>query len=98
KRNILLRKYSFLASGIDTTKIEGKGILPLYLAETVSNNFLGFRPERKKKIILAEKKVSFNKDFIDGDGVYKYLKHIYKPIDIYENNIMVATNQFLSPI
>jgi len=98
KKNFLVRKYAFIASSIDTTKIEGKAILPLYLAETVSENYLSFRPERKKKLIIADKKVSFDKDFIDGDGVSAYVKHVYQPIDIYANNITVATNQFLSPI
>lgn len=96
--NRLVRKYPFLKENIDTTKIGGKAILPLYMEEVLSDNFQTFSPNKSKKLIKGEKKVTLNEDFFDNAGMGTYLKHIYQKIDIYDNNINLLTNQFLSPI
>lgn len=96
--NRLVRKYPFLKENIDTTKIGGKAILPLYMEEVLSDNFQTFSPNKSKKIVKGEKKVTLNEDFFDNAGLGTYLKHIYQKIDIYDNNINLLTNQFLSPI
>ncbi|MBD3903313.1 DUF5686 and carboxypeptidase regulatory-like domain-containing protein [Chryseobacterium sp. Ch-15] len=96
--NRLVRKNPFLKENIDTTKIAGKAILPLYMEEVLSDNFQTFSPNKSKKIIKGEKKVTLNEDFFDNAGLGTYLKHIYQKIDIYDDNITLLTNQFLSPI
>ncbi|MDP9961848.1 DUF5686 family protein [Chryseobacterium lathyri] len=96
--NRLVKKYPFLKENIDTTKISGKAILPLYMEEMLSDNFHKFSPDKSKKTIKGEKKVTLSEDFFDNAGIGTYLKHIYQKIDIYDNNINLLTNQFLSPI
>lgn len=96
--NKLVKKYPFLKENIDTTKIVDKAILPLYMEELISDNFQTFFPNRSKKIVKGEKKVTLSEDFFDNAGMGTYLKHIYQKIDIYDNNISLLTNQFLSPI
>tara|TARA_R110002096_G_scaffold86792_1_gene199506 strand:- start:18756 stop:21311 length:2556 start_codon:yes stop_codon:yes gene_type:complete len=98
KKNRLVRNHSFLKENIDTIKIDGKALLPLYMEEILSDNFQTFSPKKSKKIIKAEQKVTFNEDFFDNAGIGTYLKHIYQNVDIYDNNINIVTNQFLSPI
>lgn len=97
KNKKLYKKYKFFFDNIDTTKLEGKSLLPIYLQETISQNYYRKNPEGKREIIKAHKKVSFD-DYIDNQGLSTYLNHLYQNIDIYDNNITVLTNQFLSPI
>jgi len=97
KNSRLVRKYQFLFENRDTTKVEGKSLLPIYLEERVSDVYYRKEPEKRKEIIRGEKKVSFE-DYIDNQGMSAYLNHIYQDFNIYDNNLMLFTNQFLSPI
>ncbi|WP_266206152.1 DUF5686 and carboxypeptidase-like regulatory domain-containing protein [Pontibacter kalidii] len=97
KRNILLRKYDFITSNLDTTVIEGKAILPFYMQEEIKQQYYRKDPEANKTVVKAEKKVEFG-EFVDNKGMAAYMQHMYQDVDIYENNITLLTNQFLSPI
>lgn len=96
-KNRLFRNYKFILDNVDTTKLEGKSLLPIYLEEKLSNKYFRKNPSKEKTIILAEKKVNFG-DFLDDAGISSYLKRLYADIDIYDNNIVILTTQFLSPI
>lgn len=97
QKNKFLKKYKFIFDNRDTTKVEGKALLPIYLEEISSDVYYRKDPEKKKEIVKGEKKVSFE-DYIDSQGLSQYLNHIYQNFDIYDNNLMLFTNQFLSPI
>lgn len=97
KKRKAFKKYNFVFENVDTTKIEGKALLPIYIQEKISENYYRKNPEKKKTIIKADKKVSFD-DFIDNDGISQYLNNIYQDVNLYDNNIMLFNHQFLSPI
>ncbi|MGC4056803.1 MAG: DUF5686 family protein [Chitinophagaceae bacterium] len=98
RKNILLRKYKFMSTSLDTTTLEGKAILPLFMQENLSQVYYRRKPEKTKREIIAEKRVSFDPTLIDNNGLSTYMKHVYQTIDIYDGNITIVTNQFLSPI
>jgi len=91
------RKYKFLLENRDSTTIPGKNLLPIYLDEKLSQNYYRKSPEKKKTIVLGEKSVNFG-SYIDNEGLGQYFKHMYYQVDIYQNNIFLMTNMFLSPI
>lgn len=93
----IMRKYAFLFENMDTTKVEGKAVLPIYLKETMTDRYWNREPERSKAVVKAEKRVSFE-EYIDDQGITTYLNYLYSDIDLYANNIMVLSNMFLSPI
>lgn len=97
KERKLFRKYKWLFDNVDTTSIEGKALLPIYLQETINDQYYRKSPEKKKTIKKAHQKVSFD-DYVDNQGLSTYLNYLYNDIDIYDNNITILTNQFLSPI
>ena len=74
-----------------------KSLLPIYLDEKLSQNYYRKNPEKKKTIVLGEKSVNFG-SYIDNEGLGQYFKHMYYKVDIYNNNIFLMTNNFLSPI
>lgn len=93
----LLKNYKFLFENRDTTKIEGKSLLPVYLEETLSKKYFRKKPEKTKTIVVGEKRVNFG-EYIDNGGVSSYLNRLYMDINIYDNDIPLFTYQFLSPI
>ena len=96
-KNRLFRNYKFILENIDSTTIEGKSLLPVYLEEKLSDHFFRKNPEKNKTVMLGEKKVNYG-DFLDDNGVSQYLKRLYADINIYDNNVTILTTQFLSPI
>jgi hypothetical protein len=95
--NKLVKNYKFLTENRDTTKLEGKSLLPIYLEETISHTFLRKNPKAEKTKIIATRKVSFG-DLVDNNGVTSYLNFIYSDVDIYEPNIVFLNSQLQSPI
>jgi len=96
-KNRLFKNFRFLLENSDSTKIEGKALLPIYLEETLSDKYFRKDPSKEKTYVLAKKKVNLG-EFIDNDGISRYLNSMYADIDVYENNIGILGNQFLSPI
>ncbi len=93
----MLKKYNFLFENRDSSKLSGKSLIPIYMEERLSKQYLRKDPSASKSIILGEKKVNFG-SYIDNDGLSSLLNRLYENIDIYENNIPIFTYQFLSPI
>ncbi len=96
-RNKLFQKYRFIIENQDTGKVPGKALLPFYLDETLSKKYFRKSPEKSKTYILGKKQVNFG-EFVDNNGITKYLNSMYQDIDVYENNLTLLSNQFLSPI
>ncbi|MEO8171902.1 MAG: DUF5686 family protein, partial [Sediminibacterium sp.] len=93
----ILKNYQFMFENRDTTKMEGKSLLPVYLEETLSKKYFRKKPEKAKTIVVGEKRVNYG-EYIDNSGVSSYLNRLYMDIDIYDNDIPLFTYQFLSPI
>ena len=96
-KNKLLKPYHFLIENGDTTKLEGRVLSPVYLEETLSDVYYRKEPEKTKTVIKGKRKVDFG-EFVDMQGISMYLNRLYQDFNVYDNNISVFTNLFLSPI
>jgi len=92
-----LAKYRFLLENADTTTFPGKSLIPMYLNEQTANVYYERNPLNTKTIVTAQNSVDFG-EFVDIQGLTSGMKSLYSDIDIYDNNFMLMTNQFLSPI
>lgn len=95
--NKLFKSFSFILDNRDSTKVEGKALLPVYLEEKLSQKYYRKNPEKTKTYLLGDKQVNYG-DYVDNNGIRTYLNRLYEDVDIYQNNISLLTNQFLSPI
>ncbi|WP_285008631.1 DUF5686 and carboxypeptidase-like regulatory domain-containing protein [Pedobacter faecalis] len=98
KSRRIFRNMQFMFKEQDSNKIGGKRMLPLFQQEKVSDNYYSKNPEETKTIVQADKQVNFDDRFIDNKGISSYFERMYQDIDIYDNNIMIVSNQLLSPI
>lgn len=96
-KNKILKPYHFLVENSDTTKLEGRRLSPVYLEETYSDNYYRQSPEKTKSIITGKRNVDYG-ELIDMKGISMYLNRLYQDFNVYDNNISVFTNLFLSPI
>lgn len=93
----VFKKFQFVFDNLDTTKLEGKPVLPVYLKEALSDVRYRKSPKAGKEVVKASKTVAFE-GYVDNQGLEAYMKYLYQEINIYDNNISLLTNQFLSPI
>jgi Family of unknown function (DUF5686)/CarboxypepD_reg-like domain len=96
-KNKLLKPYHFLVENGDTSKLEGRTLSPVYLEETLSDVYYRKEPSKTKTIVLGKKKVDFG-EFFDMRGISAFLNRLYQDFNVYDNNISVFTNLFLSPV
>jgi hypothetical protein len=93
----MAKKFEFFFDNVDTTKVPGKTLVPIYLEEKISQNYLRKDPKKHKVIVEGDRKVNFG-EYIDSAGVSSFLNRLYEDVDIYENNVSLFTREFLSPI
>ncbi|HCN83493.1 MAG TPA: hypothetical protein DIT07_07690, partial [Sphingobacteriaceae bacterium] len=93
----IFHKYDFLIGHPDSAESTTKAILPVYMSEKTSENYYRKDPEKHVQIITGKKEVDFS-DYLDQDGMNMYLNRMYADVDIYANNILLVSNQFLSPV
>jgi Family of unknown function (DUF5686)/CarboxypepD_reg-like domain len=96
-RNRIFKNYKFILENVDTSAVEGKSLLPIYIEEKLTDKFYRKNPSFEKNYLLGEKKVNYG-EFLDNAGISSYLQSLYADIDIYNNNIALLNQRFLSPI
>ena len=92
----IFRHFQFVFENIDSVKNDGKKILPIYLKEEISNYSYQRSPHKVKEDIIAHKVVTI--PGVDNKGIEENIKYLYQDINIYNENILLVSNQFLSPI
>lgn len=92
-----LRKVKFFMKNTDTTVIVGKKILPIYMNELISDYYTRKTPNAVKEIVTANKKTIIA-NYIDDVGFIHFLNYMFKDVDIYDENISLFTNKFMSPV
>jgi hypothetical protein len=98
KEKRIFRNYQFLFQDQDSTAMGGKNILPAYIQEKLSQVYFRKSPYSKKQWVLANRRAEFDAKFIDNDGLSAYFNRLYEDINLYENDVSIATNLLLSPI
>ncbi len=96
KYNGLSRKFGFLYDHTDTSRY-GKTILPVGLRESASSIYCQTNPEKKRELIRAQKSVGIDEIF-PQEGVKKTLDEMFREIDLFQNDIVLLSNHFVSPL
>lgn len=96
KKSRLLKKYSFLTQNVDTLKQAGRTLIPVFMEEKLSR-VSQKELSKPETIVLAEKQSRIDLQF-DEDGINEYLDKIYQRVDIYDHDIGLGNQRFLSPI
>jgi hypothetical protein len=91
-------KYKFMLDSSQVINGKPQTALPVFFSEKNYQYFYQKNPEKSINILQAQKEVNILK-FIDTVGLDIYLNRLYgNKINIYDNNIFIVTNQFLSPV
>ncbi len=97
KKKKAFKKFQFVFNFVDTSDINGKPFLPVFLKETRSKVYYRKKPQSKKEYIIGTKMTGFH-EYIDNQGVSYMIDNLFEDIDLYDNTILLLTNPFTSPI
>ena len=89
----LMKPFGFVFTYMDTSTVNGKAYLPVFITEAISDIYYRKSPKSRKEIITATRSSGFeNLDFATFLGAFS------QEIDIYSNFILLFQKNFISPI
>ncbi len=93
----IFRNFEFLWNYLDTSSVNGRIFLPMYIREILSSVHYRKNPQVKKEKRKAVKMTSFD-EALDEKSISSIVDLLYQDVNIYDNNITLLDNQFLSPL
>lgn len=93
----LMRNFDFMWDFLDTSKVNGRTYLPLYMREVLSDVHYRSDPESKKEIRKAIQMTEFD-SALDVESISNTIDALYEDVNLYDNSIKLLDNDFLSPM
>lgn len=92
----VIRKFDFMWDYIDTSDVNGRTLLPFFMRENLSKVYYKRDGHTKKERRIATRFTEFEEG-IDPQSMNDIIEALYQDIDIYEGQISLLDNQFVSP-
>jgi hypothetical protein len=89
----LFKPFDFVLNYVDTSTINGKSYLPVFITETNSDVYYRRSPRTKKEIIKASKISG-----LENESVSQFLGNLSQEVDIYQDYIDLFEKNFVCPI
>lgn len=86
-----------LANHVDTSEVSGKPYLSLLVKEKKSKVNYRRHPELTKELIEGERSAGIDEMF-DNASMRNLFEDVLREIDLYQNDIILLQNRFLSPL
>ena len=96
KKNGKAGRFGFLSEFTDTLET-GTPILPLSEKEKVQTVYYRRDPKSEKTVVKATKSSGVD-EVLSRDGVQQFLGEVFREIDIFQNNIPLLLQRFVSPV
>lgn len=93
----IYRKFPFLLNYVDTSAVTKKPILPITIRETVASDYYRKDPRSNKQLVEARKHAGVD-EILSQQGMQATINEVFKDVDIYQDNITIFTNKFVSPL
>lgn len=93
KNRRAFKKFSFIFDFIDTSTVNNKTYLPIFLSESISNIYTRNNPKSKKEYIQGIKISG-----VDNESIGQFMGDLYQNINVYENYITLFEKSFVSPL
>jgi len=93
QKSKVMKKFQVAFQYIDTSTINGKAYLPVFISESVSKIYKRAKPQTTKEIIIATQISGF-----DNESLSQYLGGLYQEVNIYDNYISIFNKNFISPL
>lgn len=89
----VFKPFKFVFDQVDTSGVNGKSYLPVFISENVSDYYFRKNPKTTKEHIKGSKISGIN-----DQSVTQFLGDMYQNVNIYDNFVDVFGKSFISPI
>jgi len=93
----LYRKFKFLKNYVDTSAVTGKPVLAVSNRELLATDYYLKSPRSEKQLVHARRQAGVDEMFSE-QGMEQAISVTMTDVDIYDNNITLFTNKFVSPL
>ncbi len=93
KNRKILKQFDFVWSYLDTSTLNGKSYLPVFITETMSDVYFRKSPRSRKEIITAS-----SISGLENASVSQFFGNLSEQVAIYDNFIPLFEKNFVSPI
>lgn len=91
--NKVLKQFEFVKKYIDTSTVNGKAYLPVFILESVSDFYYRKRPKAEREFIKATQASGIN-----NESVNQFMGNMYIRINLYDDYLDLFGKGFVSPI
>jgi hypothetical protein len=93
KERKIFKTFNFIFDHVDTSDVNGKVYLPVFITESVSDFTFRKNPKTTKENIRATKVSG-----IEDQSISQFMGDMYQNINVYDNFVSVFGKGFISPI
>lgn len=93
KQRRIFKEFDFIFDNVDTSTVNGKTYLPIFLSESISDVYSKRKPKAYIEIVKANKISG-----IENESVMQFLGDKFQHINIYDSYIGLFQKNFISPI
>ena len=94
KDRAVFKPLKFVFDYADTSDVNGKVFLPVFIVETAYDYYYRSEPKREKEVMRA----SQNAGFDQNAGVQEFMGALYQDYNLYDNYLPIFEKGFVSPI
>lgn len=91
------KNFQFLWEYLDTSTVNGRVYLPIYIREILGKVYYRKDPNTKKEVRTAVNMTTFD-EVLDAQSLTSIMDLLYQDVDLYNNNVELLDNNFLSPM
>lgn len=89
----LIKPFNFIFNYMDTSTLNGKAYLPVFLSETMSEIYYRKQPKERLEKIKASKLSG-----VENESITQFLGDLNTSVNIYDNYITLFQKNFVSPV
>ncbi len=90
-------KFGFIREHVDTSDVTGLPVLPLSVKEKVVDVVYRRNPHSEKQYVLGLRQHGVD-EIADLQNVQTILEEVFREIDLYDDDIILMRNRFVSPL
>ena len=90
-------KFPFMEKYVDTAQFKNTPVLTVSLRENLSTTWFQKSPKRTRTYVLRQRRLGLDEP-LDAGGLGTNIRTIFADSDIFEDNMEVLLNRFVSPL
>lgn len=97
EKSRLFKKFPFLWDHVDTSEVSGRPILNVMVKERASEVHYRNNPRAEKEVVTGIRQEGID-EIADQGSMMTFVQDILREIDLYDNDINILQNRFVSPL